>query len=79
MGLFCLLGQTTLYKEYMQMISKIWRKLANREAVSYIIFGVLTTLVDWVSYTVFWAIGMDYRVSTALSWAAAVMFVFVTN
>ena len=79
MGLFCLLGQTTLYKEYMQMISKIWRKLANREAVSYIIFGVLTTLVDWVSYTVFWAIGMDYRVSTALSWAAAVMFAFVTN
>lgn len=61
------------------MISKIWKKLANRESVSYLIFGVLTTLVDWVSYTVFWAVGMDYRASTALSWAAAVLFAFVTN
>lgn len=61
------------------MISKIWKKLANRESVSYLIFGVLTTLVDWVSYTIFWAMGMDYRVSTALSWAAAVLFAFVTN
>lgn len=61
------------------MLSKIWKKFANREAVLYFIFGVLTTLVDWVSYTVFWALGMDYRVSTALSWAAAVLFAFVTN
>ena len=61
------------------MLANIWKKFANREAVLYFIFGVLTTLVDWVSYAVFWAMGMDYRVSTALSWAAAVLFAFVTN
>ena len=61
------------------MLATIWKKFANREAMLYFIFGVLTTLVDWVSYTVFWALGMDYRVSTALSWAAAVLFAFVTN
>lgn len=61
------------------MLSVLWNKLANREAILYIVFGVLTTLVDWVSYTVFWSMGMDYRVSTALSWAAAVLFAFVTN
>ena len=54
-------------------------KLCNAESVTYIIFGVLTTAVDWVSYTILWNLGADYRVSTALSWAAAVLFAFVTN
>lgn len=61
------------------MIEKIWNKFVNRESVSYIIFGVLTTLVDWVTYTICWKFGIDYRISTAVSWAAAVLFAFVTN
>lgn len=61
------------------MISTIWNKLWSRESVTYIIFGVLTTAVDWTAYTILWALGADYRVSTALSWAAAVLFAFVTN
>ncbi|MCI8887345.1 MAG: GtrA family protein [Hungatella sp.] len=61
------------------MISTIWNKLWSRESVTYIIFGVLTTAVDWIAYTILWALGADYRVSTALSWAAAVLFAFVTN
>ena len=61
------------------MISTIWNKLCNRESITYIIFGVLTTAVDWVTYAVLWAAGADYRVSTALSWAAAVIFAFITN
>ena len=61
------------------MISKLMKKVLNRESISYIIFGVLTTLVDWASYAMFWSLGWDYRVSTALSWAAAVLFAFVTN
>ena len=61
------------------MISKLMKKVLNRESISYIIFGVLTTLVDWASYALFWSLGWDYKVSTALSWAAAVLFAFVTN
>lgn len=61
------------------MISKIVKRVFSRESISYILFGVLTTLVDWASYALFWSWGMDYRVSTALSWAAAVLFAFVTN
>ena len=30
------------------MIKKIWDKVMNREVISYLIFGVLTTLVNWV-------------------------------
>ena len=61
------------------MMKSIWKKYVNRESVSYIIFGVLTTAVDWVTYTILWRLGADYRVSTAVSWAAAVLFAFVTN
>ena len=32
------------------MIKKIWDKVMNREVISYLIFGVLTTLVNWVVY-----------------------------
>ncbi len=61
------------------MRDRFWRRFVNRESVTYIIFGVLTTAVDWVSYTVLRRLGTDYRVATALSWAAAVLFAFVTN
>ena len=61
------------------MISKLMKKVLTRESISYIIFGVLTTVVDWASYALFWSWGWDYKVSTALSWAAAVLFAFVTN
>lgn len=61
------------------MISKIMKKLCSRESITYIIFGFLTTAVDWLAYTALWAMGADYTVSTALSWSAAVLFAFVTN
>lgn len=61
------------------MFEKIFHKFVNRESVTYIIFGVLTTAVDWITYTILWRMGADYRISTALSWAAAVLFAFVTN
>lgn len=61
------------------MLEKLWHKVVNRESITYIIFGVLTTAVDWVTYAVLWGVGTDYRVSTAASWAAAVLFAFVTN
>ena len=61
-------------------MTSLWKKLVNRETVSYFVFGVLTTLVDWVSYWVMTRLGqIDYRVATAGSWAAAVLFAFVTN
>lgn len=61
------------------MIENIWRKLANPESVSYVFFGVLTTLVDWGSYRLFRVAGIDYRWATAFSWAAAGVFAFITN
>ena len=62
------------------MLQKVWKKCVNNETISYLICGILTTLVDWVS---FWMMNergqIDYRISTALSWMAAVIFAYVVN
>ncbi len=36
-----------------EKLKKIWKKTVNRETVCYLIFGVLTTVVNWVVYTLF--------------------------
>lgn len=61
------------------MLERLWKKVMNKETISYLIFGVLTTLVDWLSYWVMHQKGIDYRIATAGSWVAAVLFAFVTN
>lgn len=62
------------------MIRKIWNQLAakcvNRETVSYFIFGVLTTAVDWVGYFALYNMGYSVVFSQTMSWAAAVLFAF---
>ncbi len=51
-----------------------------REMVSYLIFGVLTTVVNIVC---FWVLdkgmGVDYKMATVLAWTLAVVFAFFTN
>ncbi len=37
----------------MKLICKIFKRVVNRETIMYIIFGVLTTIVNWVVYTAF--------------------------
>lgn len=65
-----------MWKEKIEIIGK---RFVNRETVSYLIFGVLTTLVDWLVYPVLRWFGHSVALSTAGSWAAAVLFAFVTN
>jgi putative flippase GtrA len=56
------------------------RLFLTEEKISYLIFGVLTTAVNYVSY---WAargpLAVDYRISTVIAWILAVAFAFVTN
>ena len=56
----------------------------NREIAMYLIFGVLTTIVNWAVYSIFEPIlpfGTETRILVAgiISWVAAVSFAFVTN
>lgn len=53
----------------------------HREILFYLIFGVLTTLVNFVS---FWLMGLLigeelYLASNAVAWVLAVVFAYVTN
>lgn len=51
-----------------------------REGIAYLIFGVLTTAVDYViSNALFYITGMPSIPAQTIAWVAAVLFAFVTN
>lgn len=51
-----------------------------REGAAYLVFGVLTTLIDYVlSNGLFYVAHMDPVPVQSIAWAAAVLFAFVTN
>ena len=52
----------------------------HKEIINYLLFGGLTTVVSWGTYSLFVkAIGMSVGVGNVLSWICAVLFAFVTN
>ena len=54
-------------------------KAGDLTVVMYLVFGVLTTLVDWVVYRALRLSGLGYMFSNVAAWGAAVVFAFVTN
>ena len=54
--------------------------LKHKEIINYLLFGGMTTVVSWGTYSLFVkAIGMSVGVGNVLSWICAVLFAFVTN
>lgn len=52
----------------------------NKEIINYLIFGVLTTVINIISYSFFIEIAhINYKPATSLAWLIAVIFAFVTN
>lgn len=52
----------------------------KKEVINYLVFGVLTTVVNIVSYGFLSIImDVDYRISTTIAWLLSVIFAFVTN
>lgn len=52
----------------------------NREIISYIVFGALTTLVNYIVYFIFGhVLGIHYLVSNLTAWTVAVIFAYITN
>ncbi len=51
----------------------------HREAVSYIFWGVMTTVVSLGTYALFVQIGINPSISNILSWICGVTFAFFTN
>ena len=52
----------------------------SREIFWYVVFGVLTTLVNIVVYFVFaHLLGVNYLISNVVAWFLSVLFAYVTN
>ena len=51
-----------------------------REQISYLFFGVLTTVVNWVVYALLmWIPGVNVEVANAVAGIVAILFAYVTN
>lgn len=61
------------------MIKSIIYKFLNRETISYLIFGILTTAVNYTAYELCRFANMKYTVATVIAWILAVAFAFITN
>ena len=62
----------------METIKTLYFK--NKEIINYLLFGGMTTVVSWGTYSLFVkAIGMSVSAGNVLSWICAVLFAFVTN
>ena len=62
----------------MEKLKQLLRKY--REPVTYLVFGVLTTAVNYLIYLPCYNLwGLNASVSNVIAWVAAVAFAFVTN
>ncbi len=62
------------------LINKIIEKLFTREMISYLIFGVLTTVVNFIFYWLFTdVLHIYYIASNVVAWIFAVIFAYITN
>ena len=60
------------------MFKKLYSKY--RDIIPYVIFGVLTTVINWVVYKLAYGIiGIPNVLSTCIAWLFAVAFAFFTN
>lgn len=65
----------------MEKIKKLLHAVFNKETITYVIFGVMTTLVNLVVFKVFDVLfsGRLYLLTNSIAWIAAVVFAYVTN
>ena len=69
----------------MEKIKSIFKKLINKETVTYLVFGVLTTVVNFGVFKVFDMLFTSVTevdltlVTNAIAWVVAVVFAYVTN
>ncbi|MBO5477528.1 MAG: GtrA family protein [Clostridia bacterium] len=62
----------------MKKIKELYNKY--KEVISYLIFGVLTTIVNFILYFVFTKVlTIDEIISNGLAWFFSVLFAYITN
>ena len=61
----------------MKRAKELWNHY--HEVINYLIFGVLTTVVNIVTFYLLTAISIDWRISNIIAWIASVLFAYITN
>ncbi|MBQ6443088.1 MAG: GtrA family protein [Methanosphaera sp.] len=52
----------------------------KKELILYVVFGVLTTVVNIIAYVVFAKfLNVDYIISNIIAWFLSVLFAYITN
>ena len=63
-----------------ELIKKRWVKVVTKEMIAYVIVGVLTTLVNLVSFNLLCnRMGIHHMVANIIAWILAVTFAYITN
>ncbi len=60
-------------------LKRLFKKYVNRETITYIIFGILTTAVNYAVYYPLRSLGVNYLISNVIAWIVAVIFAYFTN
>ena len=60
-------------------MKKFLGRFLNRETISYLIFGVLTTVVNYIVYYGLRHFDINYMIANGVAWVAAVLFAYFTN
>ena len=56
------------------------KKIINKEIILYVIFGILTTIINLTAYYLFSnIININYLISNAIAWIISVVFAYITN
>lgn len=55
------------------------KKIINRETFLYLVFGVLTTVVDFLTYIILTNVSVNYMYANVIAWTLAVIFAYITN
>jgi putative flippase GtrA len=60
-------------------IIRLIKKIVNRETIAYIIAGILTTIVNFISYEGLFQLGLKNLTANAIAWVIAVAFAYIVN
>ena len=61
-------------------MNKLINKFLNRETIIYVIFGVLTTIVDFVTFgLLYYNLNLREVLANTIAWFLAVAFAYITN
>lgn len=62
----------------LEKVKKIFK--SYKEVIMYLIFGILTTVVNFIVYMLFaWIFEVNETVSNGIAWLVSVLFAYVTN